>query len=81
MRWSPSATWSRAAAATEADAAIYDAYKKGAIGSLFNQQCQPPKPIPFLHAPLIWLVAIFAAYPLVFAVVAIGNLVKGRCCN
>ena len=28
-----------------------------------------------------WLVAIFAAYLLVFAVVAIGNLVKGRCCN
>ncbi|QSE75791.1 disulfide bond formation protein B, partial [Aeromonas media] len=25
--------------------------------------------------------AIFAAYLLVFAVVAIGNLVKGRCCN
>ncbi|MGN5111544.1 disulfide bond formation protein DsbB [Aeromonas jandaei] len=28
-----------------------------------------------------WLVAIFAAYLLVFVVVAIGNLVKGRCCN
>lgn len=28
-----------------------------------------------------WLVAIFAAYLLVFAVVTIGNLVKGRCCN
>jgi len=26
-------------------------------------------------------VASFAAYLLVFAVVAIGNLVKGRCCN
>ncbi|MGL5565135.1 MAG: disulfide bond formation protein B [Plesiomonas sp.] len=28
-----------------------------------------------------WLVVIFAAYLLVFTVVAIGNLVKGRCCN
>jgi disulfide bond formation protein DsbB len=28
-----------------------------------------------------WLVAIFAAYLLVFVVVAIGNLVKGRCCS
>ena len=27
------------------------------------------------------LVAIFAAYLLVFVVVAIGNLVKGRCCS
>ncbi|MNC40345.1 Disulfide bond formation protein B [compost metagenome] len=28
-----------------------------------------------------WLVLIFAAYLLVFVVVTIGNLVKGRCCN
>ncbi|MCF5838061.1 disulfide bond formation protein DsbB [Aeromonas veronii] len=28
-----------------------------------------------------WLVVIFAAYLLVFTVVAIGNLVKGRCCS
>ena len=28
-----------------------------------------------------WLVVIFAAYLLVFVVVAIGNLVKGRCCS
>lgn len=28
-----------------------------------------------------WLVAIFAAYLLVFVVVTIGNLVKGRCCS
>lgn len=27
------------------------------------------------------LVAIFAAYLLVFVVVTIGNLVKGRCCS
>ncbi|MFM5508346.1 hypothetical protein ACET6U_05145 [Aeromonas rivipollensis] len=55
--------------------------QKGAIGSLFNQRCQSPKPLLFLHAPVIWLMASFAAYLLVFAVVAIGNLVKGRCCN
>ena len=29
----------------------------------------------------MWLVAIFEAYLLVFAVVAIGSLVKDRCCN
>ncbi len=55
--------------------------QKGAIGSLFNQRCQSPKPLPFLHAPVIWLMASFAAYLLVFVVVAVGNLVKGRCCN
>ncbi|WP_404836549.1 hypothetical protein [Aeromonas media] len=55
--------------------------QKGAIGSLFHQRGQSPKPLPFLHAPVIWLIVIFAAYLLVFAVVAIGNLVKGRCCN
>ncbi len=58
-----------------------DRIQKGAIGSLFHQRCQPPKPLPFLHAPVIWLVAIFDAYLLVFAVVAIGSLVKDRCCN
>lgn len=28
-----------------------------------------------------WLVALFAAYLVVFMVVAVGNLVKGRCCS
>lgn len=28
-----------------------------------------------------WLVVIFAAYLLVFVIVAAGNLIKGRCCN
>jgi hypothetical protein len=55
--------------------------QKGAIGSLFHQRCQSPKPLLFLNAPVIWLMASFAAYLLVFVVVAIGNLVKGRCCN
>ena len=58
-----------------------DRIQKGAIGSLFHQRCQPPKPLPFLHAPDIWLVAIFAAYLLVFVVVAIGNLVRGGGCR
>ena len=30
---------------------------------------------------IIGLVVIFTAYLLVFVVVAVGNLVKGRCCS